>query len=472
MRSRLSVLGAALFSVFAVNSVATSGAVAAGAKSKVAAKVAAKKAAAEPATADAGKKKPAELLVDDRAISKQMQWEDKVMGSDAAKKAELAKIARASAITKAAEQAAAAAAERAPAPVAAPKPTKSTVSLPSLADEGDKNGKKDERGAKNREISAKLNAPEAAVAVPPPKPADDKFIDKILASDGNKKKTGAKSANDGELEQLLTKETDKPGSKGKVKSKRKDSVDDLLENAGKAPEAPMAIKANRSADQERMEPLPTPPPMAPVAVKKAAPVKRDDGIIHVVQGANYSVSGANRSAPVAAPAPRQEPPAPKAANWKDPFADNPSANRKVASVSPPPAPRPAASAPRVEKAPAVAAPASASAHPADWKDPFADPADGAKARAATSQPKGESKRKTVEPAAHPTGWKDPFADNSSERKTGGADARRHELTNAAPEAVVVDPPESKWKVAARHPTPKTSPAAVDGRSRWSVLKKR
>ncbi|HEY2899394.1 MAG TPA: hypothetical protein VGL59_02375, partial [Polyangia bacterium] len=119
-----------------------SGAFAASAKSKAAAK---KAAAEQAATADATKKKPAELLIDDRAINKQMQWEDKVMGSDAAKKAELAKIARAQAITKAAEAAAekAAASAPPPAPVAAPKVNKSTVNLPSLADE------KNDRGGKN-----------------------------------------------------------------------------------------------------------------------------------------------------------------------------------------------------------------------------------------------------------------------------------------------------------------------------------
>ena len=409
MRSRLSLLGAALVSVVAVSSVATHGAFAAGAKGKASAK----KAAAVRAAAEAAKKKTAELLVDERAINKQMQWEDKVMGSNSAKKAELAKIARAQAITKAAEQAAAE--KNAAAPIAAPKPTKSAVNLPALADEGDRNGKKDDSGTKNRELSANQATPEASASVPAPRPGDDKFIDKILASDGNKKKS-AKSNSDGELEQLLAKDNDKSGRR---KAKRKDSVDDLLENVGKATEPPVAVKASRNADIERMEPLPTPPPMAPVAIKKLASFKRDDGIIHVVQGANYSVPTATRNPVVATVTAKPETPPTKPANWKDPFADNPSTTRKVDVL-------------HEEQKP----PASPEA-----------------------------------PPSHAPGWKDPFSENTQEQPASASDAHGRELSTTAPAAVAADPPESKWKMAARHRVSR-SRTAVDGRSRWSVLKKR
>ncbi|HEX3693776.1 MAG TPA: hypothetical protein VH374_00195 [Polyangia bacterium] len=444
-----------------------SGASAASAKSKAAAK----KAAATHAAADATKKKPAELLIDDRAINKQMQWEDKVMGSDAAKKAELAKIARAQAITKAAEAAAekAAASAPPPAPLAAAKPNKSTVNLPSLADEGDKS-KRDERGAKNREISPRLSTTEATAVVPPPKPADDKFIDKIMASEGKKKTVATKTPGDGELEQLLTKENDKAPGQKRSKVKRKDSVDDLLENASKAP---VAAKSGRNADVDAMEPLATPPPLAPVAVKRPMAVKHDDGIIHVVQGANYSAPGAARSAAAPTMINKQET-AIKATNWKDPFADNPSA-RKMASTLPAPATtRSAPPAPRIEKAASVAAsPPAAAGRASGWKDPFADPSDSGKPRSAPVQTKVEPKRKAVEAPSHAAGWKDPFADNGSERGTALSDSRHRELSTSAPSAVVADPPESKWKVAARHPVaPKARAATVDGRSRWSVLKKR
>ncbi|HXI60305.1 MAG TPA: hypothetical protein VNO55_29775 [Polyangia bacterium] len=478
MRSRLALLGAALCSVLVVAGMAIPGAFAAGPKGKAAA---AKKAAASPAAAaaDAAKKKPAELLIDDRAINKQMQWEDKVMGSNAAKKAELAKIARAQAITKAAEQAAAEKAASAPPPppvASKPATAKSTVALPALPDEGDaKNGKSD-HGAKGREISPKLATQEASAPVPAAKPADDKFIDKLLSNEGSaKKRAGAKAANDNELEQLLAKEVEKPGAKRKTKGGKRDVVDNLLENAGKPGDPATAPKTGKTPGWEAMEPLPTPPPLAPVAVKKQAAAKHDDGVIHVVQGANYSIPSPARATAAPPPSPPVDN-APKAAGWKDPFADNPAGARRVASASPTPAASRAAPATaRVEKAPAVMPPPPAPAHAAGWKDPFADSPEQNKTKhAAPSEPKAEPKRKQpVEAPAHnPAGWKDPFAEAGSDSKAaGGADAKRRELTSTAGEAVVSDPPESKWKLAERRPAAKPA-ASVDGRSRWSVLKKR
>ena len=422
--------------------------------------------AATAPAADASTKKPAELLIDDRAINKQMQWEDKVMGSNSAKKAELAKIARAAAITKAAEQAAAerAAAAPPPAPAAAPKSNKTAVALPTLPDEG--TARRDDRAGKTREISPALSTASASAPVPAAKPADDKFIDKILASDG-RKRVSARS--DGELEQLIK---DKSGAK--PKGKRKDMVDDLLENAGRNAPAPAIPKSGNELTAEALEPLPTPPPLQHQAIKKVAPVKRDDGIIHVVQGANYAIPmSSSRPTPAPAPSsiakvdPRVESPPPKSAAWSDPFADKPSP-RRVAAAAPVTSPRienaapPAAPGPR----PVRTAPPSAES----WKDPFAEPDSGRSKRQSPPPAKGEAKPSDKgEPApAKPAspGWKDPFADGGKDSK-----ARRRDvaLSTTTPDAFDSDPPEPRWRAASRHAA---RPGPIDGHARWSVLKKR
>ena len=467
MRRRPSIFGVALWFVLALGLAAPAAARSKGKRGSRKAPPVAVAPAANPET-----KKPAELLVDDRAINKQMQWEDKVMGSNSAKKAELAKIARAAAITRAAEQAAAEKGAAAPPPppaASAPKPSKMAVALPALPDEGAT--RKDDHGGKAREVSPALSTTAAAASVPAPRPADDKFIDKILASDG--KKRVASRSSDGELEQLLTKESDKPGAKRK--GKRKDMVDDLLENAGKNTPPPAIAKSGAEANAEALEGLPTPPPLQHVAVKKAAPVKRDDGIIHVVQGANYAIpmSTTARPAPVASAAPaakaepRAEPTTTKGAAWTDPFADK-APSRRVAAAAPAPTPR-------VESAPAAAAPPPRAVRPTpssseDWKDPFAEPDSARSKRPPAPVPaKVETKpAKADPPPAKPAapGWKDPFADNGS---LGSARKRAVALSTTTLDAADPEPSEPRWRAGSRHAS---RPAAVDGHARWSVIKKR
>src|ERR1022692_2835835 len=131
-----------------------------------------------------GKKKSGDGLSDDQVISKQLQWEDSVMGPDD-KRGELDKIARAQAINKAAsekaerdkEKAAAAAAKEPPAPAKAQTSKRGgEVALPTLPDEDSGKGSK----GKTSEISPKLETTAAAAPPPPVKHGDDKFIDKLL----------------------------------------------------------------------------------------------------------------------------------------------------------------------------------------------------------------------------------------------------------------------------------------------------
>src|SRR5580692_12490787 len=97
----------------------------------------------------AKKAKSGDSLSDDKVMSKQMQWEDSVMGPDD-KRAELDKIARAQAINKAAAEKAAKEKEKADAQAAkeaaSPKPQTSKrggdVALPTLPDEDSSQGNK------------------------------------------------------------------------------------------------------------------------------------------------------------------------------------------------------------------------------------------------------------------------------------------------------------------------------------------
>ena len=145
--------------------------------------------------------------------------------------------------------------------------------------------------------------------------------------------------------------------------------------------------------------------------------KKDDGVIHVVQGAAGTGSGSlrpaappARRAPVADTYDRRESDsfdaphkrgAVKSASFADPFADSSPAPRARAVAAP--APRPAA------PPPAPRTLSSAKREPAGpgpgWRDPFADaPSGGGKPAKRSAEPKREA------PAGHPPGWKDPFSD--------------------------------------------------------------
>jgi hypothetical protein len=406
--------------------------------------------AAEAKEKAAEKKKAAELDADERRIKKQFQWEEKVMGPDD-KRATLDKIARAHAINEKAEKERAARDAReaaAPKPQAVAPAKKNEVSLPSVPDA--------------KPVKAEI-APKVEAFAPPPvtKPADDKFIDKLLKEEqsANRKKTTANAkggASDKELEHLLAGVKEKPtGRRGKG-----DMVDDLIKSADKGPAMPAPRAAAALPDWTKtpdIAPTPPPPP-APVAVK---PQPKNDGVIHVVQGSASAPS--ERPAPVAtatrAPAPtaRKAAPAKSTVTWQDPFADK----KTVASRD------------RESFTPAAAQKRESAARPATtggaWSDPFAEPERKATRRAAptttssspSAAPPSAPRRgeKSGEPAAHPAGWKDPFTKAPVEPARTPVAMR--ELGKGE---------SSKWEIATHHGGSRA--AASDAHSGWGVIKKR
>jgi hypothetical protein len=245
-----------------------------------------------------GKAKTGDGLTDDKVISKQMSWEDSVMGPDD-KKAELEKIARAQAINKAAAEKAAREKEKADAQAAreaaAPKPQTAKrggdVALPTVSDEP---------------APKKVETVEAPK--PPVKHGDDKFIDKLLTDGGNSKKR--QSVDDKALNDLLA--VDKPGAK----PKRKDDVDSLLQSADKAPPMPETHAKKELQEWEKPEIQSTPQP-TPVVLRQQP--KRNDGVIRVVQGATTPGRTIQASAPAASRG-RQ---ASGSDDWSDPFTTGP-----------------------------------------------------------------------------------------------------------------------------------------------------
>jgi hypothetical protein len=441
---------AGLCSSFSLN---TPVARAAGAKDKAA------KAAAE-------KKKAAELHADEKAMKKQLQWEDKVMGPDD-KRADLERIARAHAMNEKAEREKErqAALEPAPAPAAAPAKgaKKAEVALPSAPEE--------KSTGPQREISPQL-ATEAAKAPPPPvKPADDKFIDKLLKEEHPSSKKHA-SASDRELENLLAgAKSEKPAGR-----KKGDSVDDLLKSADKGPAMPAPRAASALPEWTKTPDIApsTPPPAPPVA---KAPPKKDDGVIQVVQGAasftpptSFAPPPAPATPPVASRGGRKGAAArnatakadAKPVEWNDPFADG---GKKTASAR---EFTPAASVTRKEPAarPAAAPP------PANWSDPFADVQEVRKPRRvaptppapAASAPAAPSKRapEKAEPAAHPPGWKDPFT--KAPAAPARAQVAMRELSKGE---------SSKWEIASHRGQSRASAASdAPTPAGWAILKKR
>jgi hypothetical protein len=449
--------------------------------------------AADP-KAKSGKKKSADGLSDDKVIDKQLQWEDSVMGPDD-KRGELDKIARAQAINKAAsekaerdkEKAAAAAAKEPPAPTKAQTNKRGgEVALPTLPDEDSGNGNKGSKG-KTSEISPKLETTAAAAPPPPVKHGDDKFIDKLLKDEPSSKKKKTTSASDDKaLDDLLAVgKPAKPVVKGK--GKRGDDVDSLLDSADKAPPMPETKVKHETPEwaKPEIESAPAPTPI----VARPQP-KRDDGIIHVVQGAaptgrptaaptrspvgTRSASFATRTpAPALSPAARRQQTPARPASWNDPFADGP--KKTVAAretrgsiddddeVAPAPSRRRASAAPpsvaKVEPSrSARGARSSDRGSDNDWSDPFKD------------SPKTTNTRR-VAPAAKPPeaparhgAWKDPFTE-----ETGGSHAARPAVAMREPRKGE----STKWEVAGK----KSAAVAEAGpapstHGRWGVLKKR
>ncbi len=419
------------------------------------------------------KAKSGDSLSDDKVISKQMQWEDSVMGPDD-KRAELDKIARAQAINKAAAEKAAKEKEKADAQAAreaaAPKPQTSKrggeVALPTLPDE-DSSGKSGK--GKSSGISPKLETAAAATPPPPVKHGDDKFIDKLLKDEPGSKKHKASASDDKALDELLAVDKPKPAAKGKG---RKDDVDSLLLSADKAPPMPETHVRHETPEWAKPE-IASTPVQAPLPVRPQP--KRDDGIIHVVQGA------ATGGRPVAA-SPR--------------------------TVAPPPPARSNSVATRSQAGRRQAAPA------ADWNDPFAaapkktvaarerhrddsgaDDLDGdipvnrrhpaAAPRRGTrdadndgdsfKNAKSTGGTRRAAPAAKPPKWKDPFTESEPRvpaRSRAIVATRAPQKAEAASRETSKLPSKlpSKWDVAQRHEVAAAdAPRARSGR--WGVLKK-
>jgi hypothetical protein len=453
--------------------------------------------AADPKKTSA-KKKSGDSLND---FDKQMQWENNVMGPDD-KRAELAKIARAQAITKAAAEKAAA--EKAAAEKNPPKEEKKEAKGPAskntaavtLAtpedDNAGKSTKSKEQSARDREISPKLSTSEAATPPPPLKPADDKFIDKLLKGESGGKKKAAKNVDDSELNDLLAKEKPSAPAGKAGKSKGGDVVDSLLRSAEKAPDMPAPkVKAPEWA---KVEPAPAPPP--PRALPKPQP-KKNDGIIHVVQGATSeskppvaSASSSSRRAPASdsfesrqtasLDSPRRSTTSTSrkasSASFSDPFSDDaPAPSRASTKKSPPPAsadpfaddapappPRSArsASSRTVASAPTRSQPV-AKKEPATnsggFDDPFADSPPRSKAKH-PAETKRAAEPSTTRPAA---GFKDPFSDNSAPASSRGR----------TPVVAMRDSSKSDVSASRRSTRESTATSSGGSRSGWGVLKK-
>ena len=166
--------------------------------------------------------------------------------------------------------------------------------------------------------------------------------------------------------------------------------------------------------------------------------KKDDGVIHIVQGAAGTSSSPRPQVAAATPsrrtqnadtydrreadpfdAPRTRRGAARSASFADPFADSSPAPR--ARVMAPP-PRPVAPPPR---APAMTRREPA-APPPGWRDPFSDgPSDRKPAKRAAE---------TKAPAGHPPGWKDPFSDAAPVHARHAVAARSTTAATTAPRA--------------------------------------
>jgi hypothetical protein len=365
----------------------------------------------------AAKKKSTEQSLDN--FDKQMQWENNVMGPDD-KKAEMARLARANALAKAAAEKAAAekaaAEKQAAKEEATRKPATKTAAPVLLATPEDENAGKSTKNKGNddsagHEISPKLSTEEATAPPPPVKPADDKFIDKLLKGEPGKKKA---VRNDDRLDDLLAK--DKIAAAPKPRGKRADSVDDLLKQAEKQPD--MVVTKAKTPEWAKIE-APTTP--APTILPRPQP-KKDDGVIHVVQGA---AGGSNNPRPQMAAAPSRR------AQNADTFDRRDAMDRREATAdrrdatdrrgSTEAADRRSGDAADPFDAPRGRRNATTSSRPASFSDPFADGAPAPRSRVAPPPPPprpAPPPRAAVrrEPAAAPA-FHDPFGDSPPPSKT-------------------------------------------------------
>jgi len=449
------------------------------------------------AKAKGAKKKSDDASSEDKTgIGKTLQWEDKVMGPDD-KKSELDKIRRAQEINKAAaekaerEKAANAAREAKEKEAAAKNPQPTTqkrggdVALPSLPDEGP-NGKPKPQ---HTEVSPKLET-EAAKAPPPAlKPADDKFIDKLLKEESGTKKKKASAVEDKALVDMLA--TEKP-AKAAGKKGKKDGVDDLLDDAEKS--GPMPEKKIKHETPEWAKPEIRESAPAPIVAAPVKQPKRDDGIIRVVQGAAGSTpttpSGSTQRASATTTTTRSSAPAgsgtrkqaaainSRPGEWADPFSDPPSrkgsakqvASTKRAAIDDDDDVRPV----RRAAAPPPAKREASRSSSSDWNDPFQD-----------TERKSTGSRRAAPPAEKPAKapargsgkWDDPFTSNddasAAKKPARPVVATREPTTKPAAKKTAAAPAAATTHhVAAAAPAAEPAAAKAPAQGRWGILKKR
>ena len=433
------------------------------------------------------KKKGDDLSEDKSGIGKTLQWEDKVMGPDD-KGAELDKIRKAQAINKAAaekaeKEKAANAAREAKEKEAAAKAGPTTqkrggeVALPTLPDEGPSKGK---GKAQHTEISPKLETEAAKTPPPTLKPADDKFIDKLLKEEGGTKKKRASTTEDKALIDMLASE--KPGKAAPGKKGKKDGVDNLLTDADKA--APMPRDEGQARDagvgeagdsrvgarrRRRHRPCRSEKPTtASSASSRARPARSSSGtakpavattttharpgpaagIRHAQAGRRRELAPRRVGRPVlgSVPATRVASRSPPSARWSR---KRKTSGRRVARARRPP--------------PTSKREASRGSSSGDWDNPFSDGARKTTGTRRAVPSEGPSKPAKAAPARGGK-WDDPFTSNAAPGKSGRpVVATREPVAKHNAKAAVT--PTSTHRVAA-------APAAAPAQGRWGVLKKR
>ena len=373
-----------------------------------------------------------------------MQWENNVMGPDD-KQAELAKIAKAPGDREGRrregrrregrrrEEPSQGRAKRTPAAKTAAPVLLATPEDENAGQVDQVQGKSSARIARSRRSSPPPRLPRRR-----PRPSRPTTSSSTSCSRASPRKRPFKSVDDSELNDLLAK--DKVAAAPKPRGKRADSVDDLLKQAE---QLDVAVTKAKTPEWAKIEAPTAPPP--PIVVPRAQP-KKDDGVIHVVQGA---AGGSKNPRPQMAAAPsrrsqnadtfdrrdaterreatsdrrsaeaadrrggdaadpfdaprgrRNATTSSRPASFSDPFADSAPAPRT--RVAPPPPPPRTAPAPRAMPA-ARREPAAAPA----FRDPFGD-----------SPPPSKTVKRTPEtkPAGRSGGFKDPFSEASRPRTT-------------------------------------------------------
>jgi|GEM_PF-2200810 len=334
----------------------------------------------------AAKKSAQELSSTDDALQKQMDWENKILGPNTEKKIDLAKIQKLQAEETARRE------------------------RQEKIDRVEREKKERELAAKeaaqrNVQAPSSREMPEIQEAPPPPKPAekhDDAFVDKLMTGKGLPKKKVA--TNDDVDELLKATKQEKPAQVG-GKSKGGDTVDQLLATADKQPSIKTTAKRPVATD----EPVSAEAASREAAMKAIAaatakaeedrnrnrkPVIPDAAILRARAEANARANPPSPLRPAAASTAK--------AGWSDPFAadaDSPVSSKRgkvSATVRPP--------APDLEPQPSPSKRGNRLGGSGGWKDPF--DAGDAPSRARPSAP---AKAAPAGKSKHPANWKDPFA---------------------------------------------------------------